>query len=722
MLFYNEKEQRFNIIQLNVLGESYYPGAYNFQQDLEGWTDESGTDCSANVTGIKEGHSGVVHLVDNSDYQAILQLDLNPAKANDIEFWVYPDTSCHTVIEAYQGDDTDRCLYIQFLAGSNIIRYYDGSYHNVMSYSEQWYHFRLDFNFGTNHWNLYIDQILKASNIPCEAPWTFDIGIIKYYTWTSGSYSRGETYFDSVGLIGYDGYAQGDNLDTYSCTGTPFVEGPNAIVIPTSLFTKTLLHHYIENGELENTVLYSDVEGLFEMISIERDGTQDVACGDVDYVFIRYDISPEDALEVLNLVLNGFIEEILDENNNTVYINGTIHEYLSSKFDGINANKLNIPFAALNYIPWFMTVQNSPCGITPYPADPLMMFFWWITWLCPFLHLIVIYNMAMIAAEKMGYLIGFADSIFMKLLTALGDLMWLLVRAAILVFAYIEFALLLIIFVSTFIFLATTFLLLSIFLSGSTFTAECNSISLIRDTHYFTFIYDFALVYIDYFDIEIPTLSLKYQTDVSSSILNFNIFQMAPTIPLEHIASFTSNAIQSPSPESSNYGLKTSDSSSEGIDPYVVKGFTLFFTIISAIIAMIGLQSLMEGNDAVEWALFILSMIILITSLYTLVISSINKEKDAKVSEGMLGGYIMGWMFSVMFSIVIYSITSSLKISSTNLQSFLITLQLLILIYTLSSDISDILFASFNIELSAEVLGDKVILDLGLATFGIIIG
>ncbi len=27
----------------------------------------------------------------------------------------------------------------------------------------------------------------------------------------------------------------------------------------------------------------------------------------------------------------------------------------------------------VHYIPWFMMVQNSPCGIIPYPADPLMI-------------------------------------------------------------------------------------------------------------------------------------------------------------------------------------------------------------------------------------------------------------------------------------------------------------------------------------------------------------
>ncbi len=65
------------------------------------------------------------------------------------------------------------------------------------------------------------------------------------------------------------------------------------------------------------------------------------------------------------------------------------------------------------------------------------------TWLCPFLHLVVIYNMAMIAAEKMGYLIGFADSIFMTLLTALGDLMWLLIRASVYILVWAIMAIIL---------------------------------------------------------------------------------------------------------------------------------------------------------------------------------------------------------------------------------------------------------------------------------------
>ncbi|GAF69030.1 unnamed protein product, partial [marine sediment metagenome] len=75
-------------------------------------------------------------------------------------------------------------------------------------------------------------------------------------------------------------------------TGTPFKPGSNTIVIPTSLFEKTVLNSYLQNEQLENTPLYTDQEGMFEFYSIDRDGNiVDDQCGDTDFLFVRYNIT-----------------------------------------------------------------------------------------------------------------------------------------------------------------------------------------------------------------------------------------------------------------------------------------------------------------------------------------------------------------------------------------------------------------------------------------------
>ncbi|MFX1498364.1 MAG: hypothetical protein ACFFBH_12625, partial [Promethearchaeota archaeon] len=401
------------------------------------------------------------------------------------------------------------------------------NYYTILSgYTEKWYHIRLDLNFGTKKWNCYVDQVLKQSNIDFENTQVGSYNKIIYETWGSGDNSQGDTYLDSVGLIGYNGYDQGDNLDTYSCDGTPFVEGTNVIVIPTSLFTRTELHHYIENDQLEQTVLYSDEEGLFEMIANERNGESDGGCADVDYVFIRYDISPDEAMIVLNMVLQGMIEETLDENNNTVYINGTINEYLSSKLDGIRATLLNLPYASLGYIPWVMNYFNSPTGPQPHPADPLGIFIWLITWLIPILHVIIFMIVNMLASDSTGFILNFAKAIFMRLLTALGDLLWLVIRAAILIFAWLIFAITLPFIVIVFL---TAVFSLNWILSFKNIdcTITFDSMTLCTEEYTATIGYNCNLIYVNFFDIEIPSINIFYKKDnvVCMSISN-NIYNI----------------------------------------------------------------------------------------------------------------------------------------------------------------------------------------------------
>ena len=646
---YNEKEQRFNVIQLNVLGESYYPATYDFQQSLDGWTDESGNGCSANCTGMYEDHSGVIHLSDRSDNSACIQLLLGSAKSNDIEFWVYPDTSGRSAFTLYSGDS--RILYIGFYAysGTDYIKCVVGSnYYTLLTgYTEKWYHFRLDLNFATHKWNCYIDQELKLGNINFESS-VGSYNKIRYNTYSSGDFSQGDTYFDSLGLIGYNGYAQGDNLETYSCDGTPFVEGPNAIVIPTSLFTRTELHHYIENDQLEETPLYSAVDGLFEMISIERDENPDKACGDVDYVFIRYDISPEDAMAVLNMVLQGMIEETLDENNNTMYLNGTVNEYLSSKLDGIRATLLNLPYASLGYIPWTMPYVNSPTGPQPHPADPWGVFIWVITWIIPILHVIVFAVVNMLASDTTGFMANFAKSIFMKLMTALGNLLWLIIRAAILVFAWLIFAINLPFVILGFL-TAVTGLYWILTFKSIDCSISFNSITLNTETYTIMVGYECNLVYVDFFDLEIPSIDLFYKKD---NVICLNVPNNIYNVGLNPLNNDNFNSIINPVMISSQ-----PNSSDENTLIAFLNGCGATMGLIgSGVGVLAAIWTLLDTFK--DCALLYLSFNLLCGS-FSFFVYALANSMSINTLGGMIAGIGLGLIISSLFGLFIATCTFS---------------------------------------------------------------
>jgi len=99
--------------------------------------------------------------------------------------------------------------------------------------------------------------------------------------------------------------------DDTSLESTPFVEGPNAIVIPTSLFLETILNKKVQDELLNETALYA--KDKCEFISIERNGETEEACEDVDFVFVRFDISGEDAMEVLNMLLTCLVNDSTNE-------------------------------------------------------------------------------------------------------------------------------------------------------------------------------------------------------------------------------------------------------------------------------------------------------------------------------------------------------------------------------------------------------------------------
>jgi len=256
---------------------------------------------------------------------------------------------------------------------------------------------------------------------------------------TIAIYSENDTLFNGH-------YQQQERMNVFqlhiidSGTGTPFVQGANAIVIPTSLFTKTKLNAFIENGLLDQTILYSDIEGEFEFYSIDRDGNiVDEECGDVDFVFVRYQMTSQEAMELLELLLTCAINQTLDENNQTITDLNIVYTCVSTKLNGTSAVLLNVPNTVSKFILWSGGYEDSAYGTAPNPYNPAFFWLFLLPFILPTIGLIMIFSLTIVSITQLND--NNANGVGLILLTFLANLLWCLIRAALIVVAYICLAL-----------------------------------------------------------------------------------------------------------------------------------------------------------------------------------------------------------------------------------------------------------------------------------------
>jgi hypothetical protein len=222
--------------------------------------------------------------------------------------------------------------------------------------------------------------------------------------------------------------------------GTPFVQGVNAIVIPTSLFAKTKLNALIEKGQLDQTVLYSNAPGEFGFYSIDRDGNiVDEECGDVDFVFVRFEMTSQEAMELLDLLLTCAANQSLDKNNQTITVLKTVNSYISTKFNGTNAVMLNIPNTISRFVLWAGGYEDSSYGTKPEPFDITFIWLFVIPFILPLTGLLMLFQWTSDRVNEFNT--KNADMVGLTMLTYLANLLWTLIRAALIIVAYIVLAL-----------------------------------------------------------------------------------------------------------------------------------------------------------------------------------------------------------------------------------------------------------------------------------------
>ncbi len=431
------------------------------------------------------------------------------------------------------------------------------------------------------------------------------------------------------------------NTDTIF-EGTPFVEGPNAIVIPTSLFTKTELHGYIEHDRLDETPLYSDEEGKYEFYSVDRDGNKlEDACGDCDFHIVRFDLSAEEAMEILDLLLNCLIDA---ETNETA----VLYSYISTKDDGISATMMNLPSAAMLFIPLDSPHVSAELGAAPRPFDPLA---WWLGVLVVILYIItfgiayLIITIASSIADITNQNNQNAQSIGMTILSWLAHLAWLLVRAAILIFAWIVFALLFL-FVNLIIITMMGLVLLFDIFASIDYSLSINNITVSGDLN-FDIGYTIDMCHIEFFKIDIPILNFYFTSneisfELSCTLLTNNIgVPNHLENPLEQI--FTDNT----NPENSLYSESKVKASSTSDDLFiwnlvldyliaVGSGIGLacsFMCIISGILEMC------KSEVTYKTILTILSILAFIATILLAVVIISNDDPTTRAVKFMGLGY-----------------------------------------------------------------------------------
>ncbi len=293
----------------------------------------------------------------------------------------------------------------------------------------------------------------------------------------------------------------------------------------------------LEKEQLEQTPLWSPIAGDYQFIAVDRDknSRSDGASNNVDFVIIRRAISSAQAMDVLDLLMMCYVNESLDAATNlTVYEEAILYTYVSTKIDEIKAVKMNLHVDVLGYVPYFSDYKNSEQGQEPnnktkFTATFILVVVGIIAAIvvCAVLAvysgggtaLVMIGLICMLIYMLDAYLPGIAEiltmitafmiELVMTILTWLGPLGWLILRAAFLILVWIHFSEML--FYTTLILFAMTGILyvLNAFID-LTINSNYNEVN-VEGIIDLTFGYSIGQNYFEFFDINYPTLEIYFE-------------------------------------------------------------------------------------------------------------------------------------------------------------------------------------------------------------------
>ena len=309
-------------------------------------------------------------------------------------------------------------------------------------------------------------------------------------------------------------------LDVNSGTDPNFVDGINAILIPTSVFTNSKLHKIIETIELVDGVVsdlsWSNIPSCLqyaEVAGINREVLKDSISPNVECVITKA-LSAQDAYDLLLLAVTSANET-----------EGIIYEYTNNYI----AESLGVASDVLELIPLNMQgYQNSEVG--EWPRTPWQNFVQLIVDIIQF-----VIDVLLAIGEFFVALFEWIFEIGMNMVKAVTqfilDVVELMVKAIILVFIYLVFAIELLMVLLVFVSLIAIFLIIGPIIQADNVEVTITSVSIEKGEKFLEFSYSLGIEKWDLLDLDIPTIYYNFGTEKGTVevITNFNeVFGLPP--------------------------------------------------------------------------------------------------------------------------------------------------------------------------------------------------
>jgi len=211
----------YDVEQSMQEGGIYYKGTHTFENEEIGTTPDGFTDNSnlGNTNYIIDSignHKKIInqHIDAGNGGYARIDKDLVTPITNDLEFYYYPSVDIYSFLQIDSG--ANLLFQIKFEAqATKSLKILDGSgWRGLLEYTEKWYHFKVKFNFGSNQYDLYVDNALAINNGNFYQSGSNWDELVFNLNANYGDPSKvGNAYINAIGIIGLNGYEEGDNLE-----------------------------------------------------------------------------------------------------------------------------------------------------------------------------------------------------------------------------------------------------------------------------------------------------------------------------------------------------------------------------------------------------------------------------------------------------------------------------------------------------------------------------
>ncbi|MHA1502432.1 MAG: hypothetical protein ACTSSB_11330 [Candidatus Heimdallarchaeota archaeon] len=178
----------------------------------DGWHYIPNAGQSWSVLESYDGHHKVLKYVDTSNamygncyYTFDIQTDMI------LEFWMQSSSVglSYSPLFNMQEDTSGR---VQVAWNTNDLMYHDGVWRTMASnifLANTWHHFKYIFDDTTNTFDCYVDEVLRGDDRGYRFNTVTGLTRINF---GSGTNDVANTYYDAIGIVGLNGYEEGDNL------------------------------------------------------------------------------------------------------------------------------------------------------------------------------------------------------------------------------------------------------------------------------------------------------------------------------------------------------------------------------------------------------------------------------------------------------------------------------------------------------------------------------